>query len=351
MEMPSRRCLSALLLSCMLPLTTPSASAQPPRYRLTEIGVLQGLVTSHVVSINNAGQIAGNSFDDANRPTPFLYTDGQLVALPGSEPGFRAWAINGSGVIAGATDGGRSFRYADGTITFLGPATPDDSARSMTFDMNESGTIVGASTGNGRPWRTFVAEGDITHELDIPGESLGYAINNHGDVTGVLRSYGSHRAFAYSNGSLIEINPGSTYTVPTDINDAGVIVGQAGSHAFIYQDGAIRRLAPRSQWLESFAMGINNLGQVIGTARPDPRSSLAFLWEHGTAYDLRDLVDMPSEWDSIVVTDINDVGQIIGRGCATDCVSFVLTPVPEPFMAALLAPGLGLLGMRLRHRA
>ena len=352
MRILNRRCLPVLLLSCMLPLTSPDASAQPVRYSATEIGILPGLVSSNAASINNAGQIAGNSFDDANHPTPFVYAGGQLSALPGSEPGFRAYTINDAGMIAGATDSGHAFRYVNGTITFLNPATPDASARSLTFGMNEAGTIVGASTGDGRPWRAFVAEGDVIHELDIPGESLGYAINNRGEVTGVLRATNSHRGFLYSNGTYVDIGDlGSTYTVTSDINDTGAVVGQTGSEAFIYENGAMRGLGSLTAGTESHALAINNRGQVVGRVVDEAGHLIPFLWQDDTMYDLRDLVDPGFAWGTYVdVTDINERGQIVGMNCAATCVAFVLTPVPEPFMAALLGPGLGLLGLRLRRR-
>lgn len=341
------RCrMSALLLSCLLPLAIPRALAGPLRYEAAILGPLPGLVTSQASVINDAGVVVGHSFDPSYTPVPMLHVHGQTVPLLGLQPGARVKGINNAGIITGNAND-QAFRYVNGVVTTLLPATPDPSARALAFGINDAGVVVGATTGDGKPWRTFIAEGTTMHELDIPGESLGYAINNRGDVIGTLRGPDSHRGFLYSHGTVVDIGDlGSNYTVAADINDAGAIVGQTGSEAFIYEHGSMRSLGTLAPGAESFALAINNRGQVVGWVEGEPQQLIPFLWEQGTMRDLRELVDPAFAWGSYTaVSDINEAGQIIGMTCPGPCVGFVLTPIPEPSRAAALVAGLALLGL------
>jgi probable HAF family extracellular repeat protein len=322
-----------------------AGNAATHRYDVVTIGVLPGLVASHAQAINDSGVVIGHSFNPANTPTPMLHAHRQLVPLPGLLPGTRLAGINDAGTIAGTDVSWRAFRYVNGVTSYIAPETADPSSAAIVFGINDAGTVVGASTGDGRPWRTFVAQGDTMHELDIPGESLGHAINNRGEVAGALRSSDSHRGFLYSNGTVVDIGDlGTNYTAVADINDAGAIVGQTGDEAYIYEHGAMRSLGTFIPGAESFATAINNRGQVIGRVVTGPQQIAPFLWQNDVMVDLRELVDPSFVWGSWVdVRDINDAGQIVGVNCTDSCVGFVLTPVPEPSGAASLAVGLALL--------
>jgi len=101
------------------------------------------------------------------------------------------------------------------------------------------------------------------------------------------------------------------------------------------------------------AHAINNLGAIVGNAYLAGDAILhAFLYLDGQMVDLNSLVDPLGGWTLTAAYDINDAGQILGTACQGDhCASVLLSPVPEPAAATLMAGGLALLaGIGLRRR-
>ena len=97
----------------------------------------------------------------------------------------------------------------------------------------------------------------------------------------------------------------------------------------------------------SYAYGVNNLGQVVGSS-----GHPGFLWQDGVMADLNDLIPAGSGWDIRVARAINDSGQIAGwgdldLGQGSRNHAFLMTPIPEPGTVIGLGAGLLLL---LRRR-
>jgi probable HAF family extracellular repeat protein len=114
---------------------------------------------------------------------------------------------------------------------------------------------------------------------------------------------------------------GGQSSYAADINEDGWVVGRAGtsdggSHAFLYQAGVMRDLGTPPGAVSSDALGINNLGQIVGTAIMDPTNgtSHAFLWEEGVMYDLNTRIPPNSGWKLEMACAINDRGLIVGSG-------------------------------------
>ena len=108
--------------------------------------------------------------------------------------------------------------------------------------------------------------------------------------------------------------------------------------------------------LQSFAYGLNNIGDVVGATQTDSSSSgVAFLYHDGTMRDLNNLVDPALGWQLEYATGINDLGQVIGVGAtpAGSLDSYLLTPVvPEPGSVGVFLATLawGLCGRRRHQR-
>jgi probable HAF family extracellular repeat protein len=74
---------------------------------------------------------------------------------------------------------------------------------------------------------------------------------------------------------------------------------------------------------DNAAYGINNRRQIVGTVD----TALAFLYDEGQVYDLNKLISS-NQWTQLSIgADINDRGQIVGRGLYNNTYTgFLLTP-------------------------
>ena len=99
---------------------------------------------------------------------------------------------------------------------------------------------------------------------------------------------------------------GFSYAVA--INDAGQVVGYSTTgtgkaHAFLWEKGTMIDLGDLGG-RNSYAVAINNAGQVVGYSTTGTGDQHAFLWEKGTMMDL-------GVGNAIA---INDAGDVLGFG-------------------------------------
>ena len=118
-------------------------------------------------------------------------------------------------------------------------------------------------------------------------------------------------------------------------------------------DGTIVPIPDAGEARVQSPLAINNDGVVVGYVERWDSVRDAFVWtEADGTLDLQSLLDASGAgWDLNYATDINEAGQIIGRGQYQGrLLGFVLTPVPEPTGAALCAVGCAALLTRRRCR-
>jgi probable HAF family extracellular repeat protein len=100
----------------------------------------------------------------------------------------------------------------------------------------------------------------------------------------------------------------------------------------------------------SYAFGINNHGDVVGSSETPKCEFHAFVYADGGMTDLNDYVELDTGWVLQYASDINDRGQILaGAINVRDTARFLergylLTPAPHPESLLLLVAGIAITG-------
>ncbi len=314
-------------------------------YTLTDLGTLPNGYDSSAYGISQDGQVIGYAVNYAGREHAFLWQDGTLTDLDtlGGRASF-ATGINDAGQVVGYSNwlGGapnqfRAVLWNQGKITDLG--TLPDGLTSSASAVNDAGQIAGTAAlppDQGQAVHACLWQDGTIIDLGTLGgtNSRGYGINNAGQVVGeadVGVGYGSH-AFLWQDGSMTDLGTlEGNYSYGTAINDAGQVIGNSSSrgheHGFLYSDGVLTDLGALDPAGDSYARGLNNLGQVVGYAvSPGSGVPHAFLWQDGVMTDLNSLA--PPGWALWTALGINDLGQIVGYAAnpSNKGRAFLLTP-------------------------
>jgi probable HAF family extracellular repeat protein len=328
-------------------LTAPLAALAAPAYKIKVVGP----AGSSAKGMNGYGQVVG-TIQYGSTTRAFLY-NGTSWANLGTLGGASSYAfgINDSGVVVGQADtsSGRShaFSYWRGRMTDLGTLGGDSSTATS---INNSGVIVGYANVAGGWAYAFRYQSGVMHNLGALPAGLGsyaYKINSKGVIAGA--SYEGPITFPeYPNYPVIY--DGSTkkkisaYEGEANaINYYGKVVGGLntwdlplphGRKAFLYDGSTMTFLGSLDSTIaDSSAVGINNVGQVIGYSNVRLSETN---WDYrpfiytalGGMRNLNTLIDTSTGWEVISADAINDNRQIAGTGCkAGKCYAVRLDPV------------------------
>jgi probable HAF family extracellular repeat protein len=205
------------------------------------------------------------------------------------------------------------------------PATADP-LYTMTFlpdwlnadAINNAGQMTGVMRVPGGSHAFLLTDGDVRDLGTLGGtRSGGAGLSDNGMVTGyaTLASDQTNRAFIYANGTMRDLGtlPGGTTSGTSAINDFGQASGAADNsqgeiHAVLADSRGMRDLGTLGGNY-SYAAGINQAGHVVGasTIGSDDTQLHAFFYRDGVMTDLGDFGGIRS-----YAHGINDRDQIIG---------------------------------------
>ena len=340
-------CTAILSFSLIQPISAFTIDTQAT-YNLIDLGTLGG-TRSFASAINNNGVVVGTSYDSSNAINSFRY-DGTMQLL--SPDAYQALGINDRGQVVGSTRGlNRSFIYDNGAMTYINA----DNA----YDINNNSQVVGYVRSSTN-YAALYENNTITNLGMLPGASNSgtTAINDHGVIVG--NSGGT--AFVYENGLMQSLFPITSNTYPlagsvslaNDINNKGQIIGFHKNtdglwDTFLYDNGIVSSFDFNGA--NTLASAINDIGMVVGryqTGYSSWDTSAMLMDVDGSFIDLNNLVLQGANFDLLTrANDINNLGQIVGSGMINGQEhAFLLSPissVPEP--ETLWLTGIGLLGL------
>ena len=244
--------------------------------------------------------------------------------------------LNGTGRIVGyaSVDGVNnfSFAYAGGVFSLL----PAAAVTATAHGINDAGVIVGSTFEDPLPTRGFILSGGAYTFFARPGfvNTYARAIAASGLVTGYSEDIGTGASSGYiynpATAAFTDITiPGSFLTIAQGINNAGQVVGSAiladGPHSFLRQpDGTI--VLFRIGGNPTRARGITDTGLMTGFVTIGAVTS-GFVGD-SLGYQL---LDVPGSTFTVGEA-INNAGQV--SGLYTDGTGatrgFIATPVSMP---------------------
>jgi probable HAF family extracellular repeat protein len=213
------------------------------------------------------------------------------------------------------------------------------SGESRAYGVDSLGRVVGHSlTARASLWQAFLWVPDAgwgIHglvDINTPDggfPSIAYGINDRGEIVGEH----ANRAFMMRDGrrEVLGALPGDVGSSARAVNTAGEVAGfsiaaDQARRAFIW-NGALHELPTLGGDVSSEALAINVYGDVVGrSGNADLSQAQAVLWRDGAAINLNSRV-AASGWVLATATGINDVGQIVGTA-VRDGVrrAYLLTP-------------------------
>lgn len=243
-----------------------------------------------------------------------------------------------------ATFAATSFSY---TVTDLGTL---GGSSSQAYGINDTGQVVGKADTSGGLSHAFLWDQGTMNDLgtlDGYSYSSAFNINNVGQAVGYAyierNSSVSNRALLWNQGAQSPPQDlgslGGNFSFALDINNRGEVVGTSSlsddnssnqSRAFLWSKGNMRNLGILSNSDFSAGLSINNKRQIVGRT-----AAAAFLWEKGTMR----AINTNGKGMYHMASDINERGQAVGVGDNTEATLWNISDGTKKSLGSLGAPG------------
>jgi hypothetical protein len=341
-------------------------------YTLVRLDDQEAYGQIRAAGLNDAG---GVLVDAQSADTPGdKFTSGAYIWQNGREvnpfPGTLT-AMNHQGWVGGTLDSGvPAIEKPGGKVQVL-PITPIDQLNGSfgVWDMNDADQAVGwgANSANYDTVAYFWDHGKL-HDLGGFGSNFAQAVQINAD--GQILITTPNEAFLWQNGKSAAIQaPSGDTLAANDLNGHGEVVGavyqgEAILYGFAWKNGAMQELPPLPGDEYSWASGVNDRGEIVGTSWSDGEPQTPVMWEDGKVISLLPDITGTKGWTFLQPTEINNEGLIAGEGYLhfsgpfdTQQRAFLLQPdgsamaIPLPSEVWLGISGLPLLGWKLRRSA
>jgi probable HAF family extracellular repeat protein len=273
------------------------------------------------------------------------------IAFPG-DTFTQLLSINDADVIAGYH--GQAINQGF-TLNLPNNFTPENfpgSVQTQVTGINNSGNTSGFYIDSGGTNHGFININGNFSTVDFSGTTFDQVLglNNTGQAAGYFQSPSGFQTPFIFNPFL---PPGGQFVIggmgglpaagqATDINDKGMVTGffptTTGDDGFLLNAGKLTALSfPGATVTE--ALGLNNLGQVVGFYNDAAGNPHGFIYSNGSFTSLDDNAGPATR---TTINGINNLGQIVGFALENgNTVGFVGAPlvVPEPSLLSLLALG------------
>ena len=351
--------------------TAASALAQTT-YTLTQISPPSGATSSSVESVNNHGQVVGNTkvkVGRSNIPGPaFVWANGVALSLPslGADPAAQANGISDSGLIVGHSPSLyvydpnsppkavwwqlSSGQYQVGDWNTLLPANSrlflaaaisiSEDGQFVVFDAKDKDSgryypVVARIGSGGMSMTTWTINyspaleplydgyGSDIHSNETALRVVGYYAKTETDIAHPFLWEMNLNSLVVTMRDLDEPNL-NRYGFTEGVNGAGEIVGDINIsgiyQAHFWNAFGVKQQLPTLGGARSISSSINDNGLVTGLSSRSGKNVLhhAFLWDSktGAISDLNALKS-PTDTSGIELTNgrnINDAGQILAFG-------------------------------------
>jgi probable HAF family extracellular repeat protein len=284
-----------------------NVAAAQVHYRVEDLGTLGGGNLGCAMGLNNKGwtevmdtlldRRSGKILDRAS-----LRVDGLRIDL-GTLGGPNSWTNWG-----GINECGDAVGYAEA-------AKPDPNGEDFCF------------FGTQLTCRPFLWHQGDMRELPTLGGNNGQAsaINNRGQIVGTAETTVTDSGCPpYQTAPPVLWEKGKVQQLPTvegdpdgyalGINELGQVVGGTGtcsgnSHAVLWENGSAIELPNLGNASYNEALAINNQAQIVGlSSSPDGTTFYAALWQNRT---IKNLGTLPGDFAALA-TGINNKGQVVG---------------------------------------